>query len=124
MEINSQEFDKKVLQSNKPVVVEVYTNSCPHCQQLHPIFEKTAQENNAQFDFYKLNAVKNLDIAKKYKILGVPSLFYFVHGKLVDKKTGVLSQKRILKRLEPLLDYTPEMATKKEVTGYIKLPWK
>ncbi len=124
MNITSQNFEQKVLKSTKPVVVEVYTDSCPHCKQLHPIFIKTALENNDRFDFYQLNAVENLDIAKRYKILGVPSLFFFVHGKLVNKKTGVLSQKKILKRLEPLLTYSKETAATKEVTTYIKLPWK
>ena len=122
--INSESFDQVVLKGNKPSVVEVYTEHCPNCKVLHPIFEKTAETNNKTFDFYKLNATENLDIAKRFKVLGVPALLFFSHGILVDRKTGVLSQQKIEKRLEPILAYSPEMAEKKKLTGYFKLPWK
>ena len=65
-----------------------------------------------------------MEIARKYKVLGVPTLLFFRHGKLVDKKTGVLRQDKIEKRLAATIDYTVEMANKKEVKGYFKLPWK
>lgn len=122
--ITSDTFDQQVLKSNKPSVVEVYTEHCPNCKVLHPIFEDTANANNNAINFYKLNATENLDVAKKYKVLGVPALLFFSHGILVDRKTGVASQQKIEKKLEPLLLYSPEMAEKKKLTGYFKLPWK
>ena len=122
--ITSETFDQQVLKSDKPSVVEVYTEHCPNCKVLHPIFDETANANKKAFNFYKLNATENLDVAKKYKVLGVPALLFFSHGVLVDRKIGVASQQKIKKRLEPLLDYSTEMAEKKKVSGYFKLPWK
>ena len=124
MEITTKNFKEKVLDSDKPVAVEVYTDTCPNCKRFHPIFEQTAQNNSEQYHFYKLNAQFNLDIARTYKILGVPSVLYFSHGILVNKKTGIQTEKKILKRLEPLLHYNPEKAQQKELTGYFKFPWK
>jgi len=123
-EINSESFEKLVLNNEKPSVVEVYTNSCPNCKRLHPIFEDTASEYSKVYSFYKLNAHENIELVKKYKVLGVPTLLFFKGGVLLDKKTGVISKQKIVKRLKPLLHYSQEEIIKKEVKGYFKLPWK
>ncbi|MDC9722052.1 MAG: thioredoxin family protein [Urechidicola sp.] len=73
---------------------------------------------------HKLNAQNNLDLVKQFKVMGVPTLLFFNHGVLVDKKTGVINQLKIEKRLTPLLSYTKEIAAKKQVTGFFKLPWR
>ena len=122
--ITSQNFTDKILKSTNPVLVEVYTNSCPNCKILKPIVAETANANPANFSFYKLNAQENFEIAKQYKVLGVPTLLFFSHGILVDKKTGVITQQKIENKLNPLLNYTNEMAAKKQVKGFFKLPWK
>ena len=123
-QLTSENFDTSVLENQKPSVVEIYTEHCPNCKVLHPVFEKTANENHENYSFYKLNATEHLDVAKRYKVLGVPTLLFFSHGILVDRKTGVLSQQKMEKRLAPLVDYTLENAEKKKVSGYFKLPWK
>ena len=122
--ITSLNFKKNVLEATKPVLVEVYTNSCPNCKVLEPIVEETAKENPTEFSFYKLNAQNNLDLVKQFKVMGVPTLLFFKHGILVDKKTGVINQLKIEKRLNPLLSYTKEIAATKQVTGFFKLPWR
>ena len=124
LDITASQFQQKVLDSNQPCVVDIYTLRCPNCKVIDPIFEATAEANKENFSFYKLNASENMDIARRYKVLGVPTLLFFRHGKLIDKKTGVMKQQNIEKRLSKTVDYTPEMATKKEVKGYFKLPWK
>lgn len=122
--LSSQNFTDKVLKSTKPVLVKIYTNSCPNCKVLEPIVKETASANPSDFSFYKLDAQDNLELVKKYKILGVPTLLFFSHGILVDKKTGVINQQKIEKRLNPLLTYTKESAAKRQITGFFKRPWK
>ncbi len=123
-EIKSEELDNLIATDKNLIIIDVYTNSCPNCVTLKPIFEKTAVANKDQLDFYYLNAKENIDIAKKYKILGVPTLLFFIHGKLVDKKAGVLSQEKIEKRIAKIVTYSKEEAASKELTGYFKMPWK
>ena len=123
-EITSEKFDQEVLTSDVPSVVEVFTNSCPNCKILDPIFDSTSNANSDKFNFYKLNAQENIDIAKRYKVMAVPALLFFSHGKLVDRKIGVIKQGKIEKKLAPLLGYTIEKAMKKEITGFFKIPWK
>ncbi len=123
-EVTTELFKNKVLEDDKPAVVEVYTESCPNCRVLNPIFDQASTDNSDRYNFFRLNARVNMDIAKQYKVLGVPTLLFFSHGKLVDRKTGVINQQKIEKRLLPLLDYSNEIAIKKEIKGFFKLPWK
>ena len=123
-ELNSQNIEQIIANNERPLVIDVYTDSCPNCKALKPIFEATAQANEAKIDFFYLNAKENIQVAKKYKILGVPTLLFFTHGKLVDKKAGVISQEKIEKRINKLLQYTKEDANSKELKGYFKMPWK
>ena len=123
LEITTSEFQKKVLENPKPSVVDIYTLRCPNCKVIDPIFEATAEANKENYSFYKLNASENMEIARRYKVLGVPTLLFFRHGILVDKKTGVMKQQNIEKRLAKTIDYTQELAAKKEVKGYFKMPW-
>jgi len=124
IEIDNKEFESKVLKNEKPVVVEVYTQRCPHCKRLHPIFNQTEEDNKDSYSFFKLDAQQNMQLAKQYKVLTVPTLLFFSHGVLVDKKRGVVSQKQIEKRVLPLLNYTKETAKSKERIGFFKMPWK
>lgn len=123
-EITSEKFNHVILNNETPSVVEIFTNNCPNCKTLDPIFNKTSNENGDRFKFYKLNAQENIDIAKRYKVLAVPALLFFSHGKLVDRKIGVIDQDKIEKKLNLILKYTAEIAVKKEITGYFKMPWK
>ena len=123
LDITTSEFQKKVLENSQPVVVDIYTLRCPKCKVIDPIFKATAETNKEYYSFYKLNASENMEIARRYKVLGVPTLLFFRHGILVDKKTGVLGQEKIEKRLAKTVGYTNEMAAKKEVKGYFKMPW-
>lgn len=122
-ELTTDHFQKEVLENNLPSVVVIYTLRCPKCKVIEPIFKATAAANTENYTFFKLNASENMEIAKRYKVLGVPTLLFFRHGILVDKKTGVLSQEKIEKRLAKTVSYTTEMANKKEVKGFFKMPW-
>ena len=123
LDITTSEFQKKVLENPLPTVVEIYTFRCPKCGVIEPIFKAAAKENSNKYSFFMLNADKNMEIARRYKVLGVPTLLFFKHGILVDKKTGVMQQKNIEKRLAKISDFTKEKATKKEINSYFKMPW-
>ncbi|MFK5983229.1 MAG: thioredoxin family protein [Flavobacteriaceae bacterium] len=123
LDVTTAQFQKNVIENEKPTVVDIYTLRCPNCKVIEPIFQATADSNKDKYSFYKLNASENMEIAKQYKVLGVPTLLFFKHGILVDKKTGVMKQKNIEKRLANISSFTKEKAEKKEIKGYFKMPW-
>ncbi len=87
--ITTSTFEETVLKEDKPLLVYVYTDNCPNCKRMVSIVEATEMSNKDRFLFCKLNAKENLELVKRYKVLVVPTLLFFKHGILVDKKGGL-----------------------------------
>jgi thioredoxin-like negative regulator of GroEL len=106
-EINQANFDEKVIRSNEPVVLKVWGSRCHNCNTMAPIFEATAADSQQQAKFYSLKADDNIELVRRLKIMGVPTLLFYHHGVLLAKKIGVLSQKSITKILAPIIVLSP-----------------
>lgn len=123
-EINAQTFEKKVLQARQPVLVEVWAPWCGPCKAMVPVLEKIAAEHTGQAQVFKLNADDNSELVKQFKVIGIPTLLFFAHGRLVDRKTGMQSEQAISRRLSPLFNYSADDAAQQEITGLFKMPFK
>ncbi|MCP4427047.1 MAG: thioredoxin [Chloroflexi bacterium] len=121
-EVGSDAFESKVLGAEKPVVVDMWAPWCGPCRMQSPIFEEAAQEFGDEALFVKLNADDNQGLARRYKVMGIPTMLFFRHGRLIDRRTGVQTKEAIAKRLEPLLDMSPEQAVKRELKGLFRWP--
>jgi thioredoxin len=117
-------FDSNVLEADKPVVVDVWAPWCGPCRMQAPIFEEAAQQFANEALFVKLNADDNQELVRQYKVLGIPTMLFFQHGRLVERKTGVQSAEAIAKRLSTLLTMTPEQAEKREIKGLFRWPFR
>lgn len=123
-EVNTDMFESDVLAAAKPVVVDVWAPWCGPCRMQAPIFEEAAQQFADDVLFVKLNADDNQELVRQYKVMGIPTMLFFRHGRLVERKTGVQSAGAIAKRLSALLPMTPEQAEKQEITGLFRWPFK
>jgi thioredoxin 1 len=86
-EINSNEFKREVLDSQKAVLVDFYASWCGPCKMLAPVLEKIAS-SRADFNIIKVNIDASPELANKYQIEVVPTLVVFKDGKVVDKLIG------------------------------------
>ncbi len=123
-EINADVFESDVLAAAQPVVVDVWAPWCGPCRMQGPIFEEAAQQFGDEARFVKLNADDNQELVRQYKVMGIPTMLFFRHGRLVERKTGVQSADAIAKRLSALLTMTPEQAEKQEITGLFRWPFR
>lgn len=92
-------FEKEVIKSDKPVLVDFNATWCPPCQVLHPILEEMAEES----DDYKIVSVDIDDedaLAEQYEVSSIPCLVVFKDGEEVDRKIGLQPKKRLIKMLE------------------------
>ena len=109
-EINQLNFKKKVIKSDKPVVLKVWGSKCHNCKTLTPIFDDVSADNQDNAFFFGLKADDNMELVRSLKIKGVPTLLFYHHGVLIAKKIGVRSQNSISSILEPILTLSPAEA--------------
>ena len=93
----SENFQKEVLESELPVLVDFNATWCPR-QALHPILEEIADEGG-DFKIVAVDIDEESELADKYDVSSIPCLIVFDGGEEVDRKTGLQSKKRLLKML-------------------------
>lgn len=86
--INQDEFDAKVLQSNKPVMVDFYAEWCGPCKMAAPIIDQLAQEFSDKALIVKVDVDANNELAGKYGVMSIPTVIIFKNGQEIDRKIG------------------------------------
>lgn len=89
-EINDQNFDAEVINSDVPVLVDFWAPWCGPCRQLTPIIEDIAKESEGKIKVVKCNIDENPEAPSKYGVRSIPTLMIFKDGKLSDTKIGAL----------------------------------
>lgn len=92
--INSQDFEKRVLKNNKTVLVDFFATWCGPCRMLSPILEQVASETDAEI--LKVDIDENMDLARKFGIMSVPTMILFKNGEEVNRMTGLRQKAQIL----------------------------
>ena len=108
IEVNSESWDKEVLQVKRLVMVDFYADWCSPCDKLAPIVEALAKENYPKLKVCKLDIDKNKDIYIKYKVFGIPCLIFFKEGKDIDRIIGLKTKKYIQSKIDSLLEKKEE----------------
>ena len=99
LKITAANFENEVLRSDKPVLLDFYTDWCGPCKMMAPVLEEIAENNNG-FKIVKLNVDENMSIAEKYNIMSIPALFVFDKGEVVNKSVGLISKNEVLDLLK------------------------
>ena len=97
LKLSSENFEKEVLNSEKPVLVDFYADWCGPCNAMAPIVEELATELNEKAKVGKINVDENSDIAVEYKVMSIPTFIIFKNGKEEKRFVGVRDKEELLK---------------------------
>jgi thiol-disulfide isomerase/thioredoxin len=104
-EIVAADYEREVLQSKEPVVLDFYSTECPPCEALAPKFESVADQFAGRARFLKVFRQGNRELAARLGVTGSPTLVFFKGGQEVgERMSGEEIKKTALKaQVEALL---------------------
>eukprot|EP00126_Sphaerothecum_destruens_P007844 Sdes_comp20010_c0_seq3m12694 len=88
-DVDEKSFDSKVLQSEVPVLVDFHASWCGPCKRLGPILEKVVESSKGAVKLAKVDVDENIDLAAKYEVESLPTVFIFMKGEVNDKFVGL-----------------------------------
>ena len=93
----------KLINGNKPVLADFYASWCGPCKTLEPIIKEIKIKLENKVIVVKIDVDKNQVAASRFGIKGVPTLILFSEGKIVWRKSGVMSADQIINELSQFL---------------------
>jgi thioredoxin len=101
-DVTDETFQSKVLESERPVLVDFWAPWCGPCRVVHPILEEMAAERE-DLHVVSLNTDENQETAAKYEVLSIPTLILFKDGAEAKRVIGAMPKRRLESELQPAL---------------------
>lgn len=93
--IDKNNFQKEVMESDKPVLLDFWATWCMPCQMIGPVIEEIAAERT-DIKVGKINVDEQPELAGQFKVMSIPTLLVIKDGKIANQSVGVRSKEAIL----------------------------
>lgn len=115
-DVTAANFQKLVLESPVPVLLDIYADWCGPCKQLGPILEEAAMKSGGMFRLAKVNSDNERAISETLRVQGLPTVFSVSKGKVNDRFVGMLPQEQLQQFLVRTITGYGDRVQKNEVT--------
>ena len=88
LHISDNDFQEKVIKSDKPVLVDFFATWCGPCKMAGPVLDKLADEFTGKVEIVKMDVDENPQIPGKFGVMSIPTVMMFKDGQVVDQKVG------------------------------------
>lgn len=103
IEVNQDNFEQEVLQSDLPVLVDFWAPWCGPCRAIGPTVEDIAAEYKGKLKVCKINIDSNPSVATQFSIMSIPTLLIFAEGKVERQIIGLAGKDKIVDKFSHLI---------------------
>jgi thioredoxin 1 len=101
-------FEKTILQSPLPVIVDFWAPWCGPCKMVAPMLDKLAKEMAGKLIVAKVNTDENPEWAGKYGVQGIPTMLFIFGGKVVHTQVGALPERVLREAVNQFMEVTSQ----------------
>lgn len=101
--VNNENFEKEVLQSRMPVLLDFWASWCGPCRMMSPVVDDIAESMNTSIKVGKINIDECPDLAQKYNVMSIPTFVVIKNGKEAARTVGVQSREDLVSHLKTVL---------------------
>lgn len=102
-EFTYQNFEKEVINSDKPVVIDFWAPWCGPCKMLEPHIEGLADEHKDRINFGKINIDEHPELANQLSVMNIPTVIFFKSGEEVGRVVGMSNKDNLNRRIQEAL---------------------
>lgn len=103
IQVNEGTFEREVVNSTIPVLVDFWAPWCAPCKALMPTIEGIANEMGSKIKVAKINIDESPELANQFSIMSIPTLLIFHQGKVAEQIGGTANKDKILAKLNQYL---------------------
>jgi len=101
--VTDEAFEKTVIESEMPVIVDFWAPWCGPCKMVGPILDKIAKEFTGKVIVAKVNTDNDSEWANKYGVQGIPTMLFMANGKVIHQQVGALPEPMLRTVLDQFL---------------------